>query len=160
MKKGRKITALLLAMVAAGAMTAGLVACGDNGDDDSGKQEQTTEAEKLKDGGAVVFTDGSSTIDLTQYVKANGNAYRVASSNPNVATATVSGNILAVTEVGTGSAIITVACGNVRLTFSVVVAEAFYTVTLDGVAVPPEIGEKWAAGSSYTLPAADRKSVV
>lgn len=154
MKKGRKITALLLAMVAAGAMSAGLVACGDNGDDDSGKQEQTTEAEKLKDGGAVVFTDGSSTIDLTQYVKANGNAYRVASSNPNVATATVSGNILAVTEVGTGSAIITVACGNVRLTFSVVVAEAFYRVTLDGVAVPPEIGEQWAAGSSYTLPAA------
>ena len=152
MKKGRKITALLLAMVAAGAMTAGLAACG--GNEDPGQQGQTTEAEKLKDGGAVVFTEGKATIDLTQYVKANGNAYRVASSNPSVATAAVSGNTLTVTEVGTGSAIITVACGNVQLTFSVVVADAFYTVTLDGVAVPPEAGEKWAAGSSYTLPVA------
>lgn len=152
MKKGRKITALLLAVAAVGAMTAGFAAC--EGDDDPQRQEQSTAAEKIKDGGAIVFTDGRASIDLTQYVKANGNTFRVGSSNESVVTAVVSGNTLTVNAAGGGSAIITVVCGEVRLTFSAFVPEAFYTVTLDGETVTPEEGDKWKAGASYTLPEA------
>lgn len=153
MKKGKKIAALLLAMATAGALAAGLVACGEN-QDDPGKQEQPTAAEKLKDGGAVVFTDGTATIDLSQYVRANGNVFSAQSSNRNVATVTVAGNVMTVTAAGEGTAIITVACGDVRLTFSVAAPKVYYTITLDGTEVSPAEGEKWEAGASYTLPAA------
>ena len=153
MKKGRKITALLLALAAAGAMTAGLVAC--KGDDpDSEKQEQTTVAEKLKEGGAIVLTDGSASIDLTQYVKANGNTFRATSSNPKVAAVALSGSTLTVTAAGEGSSVIMVVCGEVHITFTVSVPEAYYSVTLDGEPVPPSEGDMWKAGASYTLPEA------
>lgn len=153
MKKGRKITALLLALAAAGAMTAGFVAC-EGEDPDSGKQEQTTIAEKLKEGGAIVFADGRASIDLTQYVKANGNAFRATSSNPKVAAVALSGSTLTVTAAGEGSSVIMVVCGEVRLTFSVTVPKSFYTVTLDGEPVSPAEGGMWQAGASYTLPEA------
>ena len=154
MKKSRKILALLLALTTAGALGAGLVACNGNDDPDSGKQEQPTEAEKLKDGGAVVFTNGSATVELSQYVKANGNAFRATSSDPNVATATVSGSVMTVTAVGEGTATVMVVCGDVQIVFSVVAPKIYYTVTLDGEPVSPEEGEKWEAGASYTLPEA------
>lgn len=153
MKKGRKIAALLLALAAAGVVTAGFAAC-DGNDPDTGKQEQSTVAEKLKDGGAIVFTDGTSAVDLSQYVKANGNAFRATSSNPNAATATVSGSTLTVTAAGEGTAVIMVVCGDVQITFSVTTPKVYYTVTLDGEPVSPAEGEQWESGSVYVLPAA------
>ena len=101
MKKGRKITALLLALAAAGAMTAGLVAC--EGDDpDSEKQEQTTVAATLKEGGAIVLTDGRASIDLTPYVKANGNTFRATRSNPKLGAVALSVSTLTVRAAGEG----------------------------------------------------------
>ncbi len=109
-------------------------------------------AVKIKDVGAISVNIGSAKpITVAEYITTHGNAVSADSDDENIATATVEDGVLTVTPVAEGSAVVTLTCGTVEVTFSVTVSPApvvTYTVKVDGVQVATV-----NAGQPYTLPA-------
>lgn len=122
MKNSKKLLAFLLSACMVCAAPAVISGCKDDGD---GTHSSETEKnpEKLKEGVALSLRVGeSSTITVSEYIKANGNTVTVNSSSNGVVTATLANGTLTVSAANEGTANVTLTCKSVTVTFNVTVA--------------------------------------
>lgn len=105
---------------------------------------------KVKDGDPVSAKVGRvQRLDVADYITSYGATVTAESDTVAVVTATVEAGKIVFDPVAEGTAVVTVACGQVNVTFNVTVAPApaTYTVTVDGG--DPETVDD---GDMYTLP--------
>lgn len=129
MKNSKKLLAFLLSACMVCAAPAVISGCKDDGD---GTHSSETEKnpEKLKEGVALSLRVGeSSTITVSEYIKANGNTVTVNSSSNGVVTATLANGTLTVSAANEGTANVTLTCKSVTVTFNVTVAASQSAVT-------------------------------
>lgn len=116
---------------------------------------EVKQPEKLKDGIALTLTEGESkNIDLSEYISIEGSeyAYEATSSQQNIATVAVEGNIAKVTAVSEGNATVTASAGEVSVDFAVTVNKKQPTapVEVDKSALEAELVLEVSEQGDYT----------
>lgn len=111
--------------------------------------------EKLKDGIALTLTEGESkNIDLSEYISIEGGgySYEATSSQQNIATVAVEGNIAKVTAVSEGNATVTASAGEVTVDFAVTVnkKQPVTPVEVDKSALEAELKLEVSEQGDYT----------
>ncbi len=137
----KRLSVIVMSLVIVFSVAVFVAACGDKNNDNPPANEQT-EPVKIKDGEAISLTveEECKSIIIADYVTVNGNNVTVASSAPDIATATLTDGVVTVNAVKKGTATVTVTCGNVEIAFAVTVSEKSvappatveYTVSLNG----------------------------
>ena len=137
----KRLSVIVMSLVIVFSVAVFVAACGDKNNDNPPANEQT-EPVKIKDGEAISLTveEECKSIIIADYVTVNGNNVTVASSAPDIATATLADGVVTVNAVKKGTATVTVTCGNVEIAFAVTVSEKSvappatveYTVSLNG----------------------------
>lgn len=118
------------------------------------KKEAAKQPEKLKDGIALVLTEGESrSIDLTEYISVEGTEYgfTAESSSPETATVSVDGGTATVTAVAKGNAVVSVSAGEAHTEFAVTVNETQAPpVAVDKTALIAELALEITEQGNYT----------
>lgn len=144
MKKiGKKLAALLAAVLLCAAMGVLFAAC-----EEGTEETPQTDPVKVADGIDFDLAVGAEReLAVADYITVNGNTVSASSAKETVATAAVEGGTLTVSAVSAGEATVTLTCGEVSVSFGVTVYRTF-TVSVDGEET--QVREN----GTFTLPAA------